>query len=261
MISRSLLFVPAKEKMLRKIGQLNADIYIVDLEESIEEGNKEAALELLRNKLPEVDSNLNIIVRVNRDNYKKEMETLNKFNVGFMLPKYESITDYDGITQYSMKHKIYALIETPKGIVNIREIASNPDIKAIAFGAEDFTAYIGMKNDIEYLRYAKSCLVTFCRAYNKEVYDTPSFQLYDNEQFKREVDESRKLGFDGKMAIHPKHILYINETYADADIEEMKDIISEFERQGKAVLVYNGKIYESMHINNMKKILRTHGED
>ena len=40
---RSLLFVPSKEKMFKKIGVLGADAYIVDLEDSIEEENKEKA--------------------------------------------------------------------------------------------------------------------------------------------------------------------------------------------------------------------------
>ena len=34
---KSLLFVPAKDKMLAKIPQMNADVFIVDLEDSIPE--------------------------------------------------------------------------------------------------------------------------------------------------------------------------------------------------------------------------------
>lgn len=260
-MNRSLLFVPAKEKMLKKIGTLEADIYIIDLEESIEHENKDEAIQLLIHTLSDIDAYANnIVVRLNRSNYKKEMQLLNEYNVGFMLPKYESVSDYKEIDRYGKKHEIYALIETPMGIVNIKEIVSNSLIKAIAFGAEDFTASVGMKNDIEYLRYQKGCLVTYGKAYNKLVYDTPSFQLYDYEQFKNEVDEARKLGFDGKMAINPKHLSYINRTFADADIKVMQSIIKEYEKQGKAVLVFNGKIYESLHINHMKKILKEYNE-
>lgn len=261
-MNRSLLFVPSKEKMLKKIGELGADMYIIDLEESIETNKKSEALQLLIDKLSSLNTkNFNIIVRLNQNSYQKEIMELDKYSVGFMLPKYETKEDYQEIKKIKNEHDIYALIETPKGIINIREIVSNPGIKAIAFGAEDFTANVGMKNDIEYLRYQKSRLVTYSRAYNKLVYDTPSFQLYDYEQFKKEVDEARKLGFDGKMAINPKHIAYINQTFADADIKVMKKIIDEFEREGKAIMVRNGKVYETMHINHMKKILKEYERD
>lgn len=49
MAIHSLLFVPAKEKMLKKIELLGADAYIVDLEDSIEVDNKAHALELVDN--------------------------------------------------------------------------------------------------------------------------------------------------------------------------------------------------------------------
>lgn len=256
----SLLFVPAKLKMMRKIQDLAADGYIIDLEDSIEPQNKGEALNEVLGELSELLLNSkNIIVRLNKENYFEEASKLNGFNVDFMLPKFEKLEEYEEIAKLCNNHKIYALIETPLGMVNLNNITANACIYGIAFGAEDFTACVGMKNDISYLTYQKNMMVTYAKAYGKVVYDTPSFQLYDYENFKLEVDHAFDLGFDGKMAISPKHISYINETFSKADLKMIQEIIDMYEKEQKAVMVFNGKVYEKMHIDHMKKIMKEKG--
>lgn len=253
----SLLFVPAKLKMMDKIQELNADGYIIDLEDSIEPHNKKKALAEVLSELPGLLLNSkNIIVRLNKDNYIEEMSKLDCYDVDFMLPKYEKLVEYEEIIKFCNTHQFYALIETPLGIVNIDNIAASEYIKGIAFGAEDFTASVGMKNDTTHLICQKSMMVTYARAYGKVVYDTPSFHLNNYEHFKLEVDNAFDLGFDGKMAINPKHISYINETFSRVDLEMIQEIIDIYENEQKAVLVFNGKVYEKMHINHMKKIIK-----
>ena len=253
----SLLFVPAKPKMMRKIKSLHADGYIIDLEDSIEPQNKKEALMDLLNELPEVLLHAkNIIVRLNKDNYIEEMSKLNSYDVDFMLPKFENFLEYKDIVKLCNNHKFYALIETPLGMVNLKDTASNQYISGLAFGAEDFTACVGMKNDISYLMYQKSMLITYAKAYGKTVYDTPSFQLYDYEHFKIEVNNAVDLGFDGKMAINPKHISYINDSFSEVNLEKIREIVDIYEKKQSAVLTFNGKVYEKMHIDHMKKIIK-----
>lgn len=62
---KSLLFVPAKDKMLAKIPSMNANAYIIDLEDSIPEEEKEEALMRVVNYLDGQSSVSNIIVRIN----------------------------------------------------------------------------------------------------------------------------------------------------------------------------------------------------
>lgn len=253
----SLLFVPAKLKMMRKIESLHADGYIIDLEDSIEPQNKKEALIELLNELPGILLRAkNIIVRLNKDNYIDEMSKLNCYKVDFMLPKFEKFSDYEDIIELCNNHEFYALIETPLGMVNLKDIAANQYISGLAFGAEDFTTCVGMKNDISYLMYQKSMLITYAKAYGKAVYDTPSFQLYDYEHFKLEVNNAVDLGFDGKMAISPKHISYINDAFSEVNLEKIQEIVDIYEKKQSAVLTFNGKVYEKMHIEHMKKIIK-----
>ena len=162
MLLKSLLFVPAKEKMLRKIGTLEADAYIIDLEDSIEESDKETALKLVCEFLDNIEeTRYTIVIRVNKDRYTKEITKLSSYDVSFMLPKYEQHSDYINLP---IGKDYIALIETPLGILNAREIASDSKIVALAFGAEDFTAGIGMDNCVELLLYPKSTLVVCAKA-------------------------------------------------------------------------------------------------
>lgn len=258
---RSILFVPAKEKMLNKISTLDADAYVVDLEDSIEISEKEATRKILCDFLKNSNlKNIKLFVRVNKDNYIKEIEELDSFHeIGFMLPKFESADDYIQGIDIFKKHENIALVETPKGIINIEKIVSCSWIDAIAFGAEDYTATMNMKNTTKNLIFPKAMLITYGKAYNKKVIDTPSFQLENIELFEEEVELAVDLGFDAKLAISPKHIEFINKSFSNHDIDSMQEIIKQYEQEGKAVLVVDGIVYERMHIARMKKIIKENG--
>lgn len=253
---RSLLFVPAKEKMMSKIPALNADGFIIDLEDSINEEEKTDALKLLCSYLSEHPEWSNIYVRLNKTHFEEEAIALNGFNVGFMLPKFETPEEYSCIDGIWNQHKLIALVETPMGIINIQQIAQCPWVNAIAFGAEDYTANVNMLNDDALLLPIKSSLIVCAKAYGKQIFDTPSFKINDQDAFEREVSTSVSLGFDGKLLINPKHIEYVNKCFADADLDRLAYIIAEYEKNGDAVVVIDGKVYEKMHINRLKKIIK-----
>lgn len=257
----SLLFVPAREKMLNKIDNFSADGYIIDLEDSIGDEEKSDALTCTVNYLrSKQSSDMNIFVRLNKNNYMMEAEKIEEFRkVGFMLPKFENKNEYlDGIKIWR-EHKVFALIETPKGLVHVPNSAGTDWIDGLAFGAEDYTASVNMQNTYTNLYYHKNHLITYAKAYNKMVFDTPSFQIGNEDEFMHEVDSAVELGFDGKMAIHPKHIEYINNAFSCMDLAELQKIVMEYEKNGEAILVYKGKPYEKMHINRFRKIIKENG--
>lgn len=254
---KSLLFVPAKDKMLAKILSMNANVYIIDLEDSIPEEEKEEALTRVATFLDSLSSVSNIIVRINSNHAERELSKLTKYSeVGFMLPKYEKENPYDQYEEILKDHFTIALIESPRAIVELPLVCAKNYISALAFGAEDYTAKANMENSVDYLFFQKSMLVTYAKAYDLKVYDTPSFKLNDETEFEREVKSAMSLGFDGKMAISPKHVQFINETFNSNDLDYMKSVISRYEEDGNAVVVIDGKVYEKMHINRFKKIIK-----
>lgn len=256
-IIKSLLFVPAKDKMLAKIPSMNASAYIIDLEDSIPEKEKEEALNRVVVFLEGLSSISNIIVRINSNHAERELSKLIKFDeIGFMLPKYEMDNPYDVLENKLRGHFTIALIESPMAIVNLSDICKKKYINALAFGAEDYTAKVNMENSIDCLFFQKSMLVTYAKAYNLMVFDTPSFKLDNEAEFKREVKNALALGFDGKMSISPKHVQFINETFCIAELDYMKSVVARYEEDGNAVVVIDDKVYEKMHINRLKKIIK-----
>lgn len=253
----SLLFVPAIDKMLAKIPQMKADAFILDLEDSIPEEEKEEALNRIISFISGLSSTSNIIVRVNSNNVGRELSKLDIFNeIGFMLSKYEKSNPYDEYKDILLRHYTIALIETPSALVDIGDISKVGYLNALAFGAEDYTAKVNMENNVDYLVFQKSFLVTYAKAHDLQVFDTPSFKLDNEPEFEREVKNAVSLGFDGKMAISPKHIQFINESFSYSDLEYMKLVIARYEADGNAVVVIDGKVYEKMHINRFKRIIR-----
>ncbi|MBO4733224.1 MAG: CoA ester lyase [Clostridia bacterium] len=255
---RSLMFVPSKPKMLGKIELTDADAYIIDLEDSINEKDKYQALkdtcEYLSSK-----PNKTIYVRVADNHLVEEFSELDKYSfAGYMIPKFENPNEYEQYTPYFNRKKVIALVETPMGMVNIKAIANSSIVSMIAFGAEDFTSSIGMKNCSETVNYARSTLVTYGKAFGKPVIDTPSFIIDDIEELKKEVQTAVDMGFDGKMSIHPKQISIINELFQMYDLNKMQEIVERYEKAGQAVLRVDDKIYEKMHIAHFKRILKEH---
>lgn len=256
---KSLMFVPSKPKMLGKIESSESDACIIDLEDSINESDKLQALEDACNYLA-LQSNKKIFVRVDGNHLEEEFKRLSEYSFdGYMIPKFEDPREYECYSHFFVGKKVIALVETPLGIVNIKEISKSSTVSMIALGAEDFTSSVGMKNCSETLQYARSTIVTFGKAFGKTVIDTPSFIIEDMESLRKEIQIAVDMGFDGKLAIHPKQVTEINKLFQMFDFDMMQRIVSEYETAGVAVLKIDDKIYEKMHIAHFKRILKEHG--
>ena len=256
---KSLMFVPARMRMMEKISRFQADAYILDLEDSIPEADKDVALQEVCDFLAEDRTCVPLYVRVDRRFESVHLRTLNRRAfAGYMIPKVESAADIS--VEIKEGKSVIALIETPRGIMNIEEIVANPRVDAIAFGAEDFTASVGMKNRRDLLTYPRGRILTCAKAYSKPVYDTPCLILDDVGVAEAEIQHSADCGFDGKLSIHPTHTLMINRVFKDVDIEAIRQIICEYEAAGGGAVKISGKVYEKMHISHLKRILKEHQE-
>lgn len=251
---RSLLFVPAEERRLAKIGKTNADAYIIDLEDSIAQEEKEEALNRTVGFLRTCDAN-KLFVRINRTRCGIELDTLKEYKVGFMLPKFKCESDYGEVEGILKSHKAIALIESAAGVLNSNSIAAIPWVTALAFGAEDFTVATNISNEIESLSVPKSLISLAAKANQKKVYDTPCFRIKDEQILNSELQQAVKLGYDGKLAIHPGQVDSINEAFKLLDPEYVRQVIKEYESSGNAVCEIDGRVYEKLHIDRLKRML------
>ena len=120
-----------------------------------------------------------------------------------------------------------ALLETPKGILNIREIiAASERVVAVGFGAGDFSREMGAGMGVtklspdEYfpmILHARSSIAMAARAAGIQAIDTPYFGLViDLEGLRRESDKVKLLGFSGKQLTHPRHVEVANQVFTPA---------------------------------------------
>lgn len=258
MFPRNMLFVPADEKKLKKSTGIPADAFIFDIEDSIKEEDKDDALDLLKRFLAEFyPEGRSVFIRINAQRWEKELTELkavfSKID-GIMIPKAENPLEIKRIIDCIEDKKSILLIETPKGLVRLKELVEIDATWAIAFGAEDYTCETGMKNDENYLLPIKYEIVKYAKAYGKKCFDTISKELKDEEFMYSEAVHSKNIGFDGKLAIHPKQINAINNAYVK-DCTALEKILEVYNNSETGVMVYEGKVYDRPHIEEIKKML------
>lgn len=251
----SFLFVPATEKLLNKIEICNSDAVIIDLEDSIPAPDKADALGRTLEFLAEYSYNHDIYVRVNSDRFNTEIPLLDAFAIkGYMLPKCENTSDIDTVSKLTQKELI-ALVESAAGLANVSETAKHERVTMLAFGAEDYTSECGIKNEDTFLVYPKSKIVLYAKANGKYVIDTMSLNIRDEKNYKILAENTKKFGFDAKLAIHPMQIEIINKVFND-DIAYYEDIVNHYENSGKGVVEIDGTVYEKPHIDAMKRKIK-----
>lgn len=124
--------------------------------------------------------------------------------------------------------EIMATIETAAGLAAVEEIATaTPRVRALVFGAADFSADLGISMEWEPLLYARSRIVAAAAAAGIPAIDSATFDLNAELALKIDVNRSRELGFQGKAAIHPRQVPVINAgfTPVPAELERAQRVI------------------------------------
>ena len=270
-IRRALLFMPGdSRRKIEKGAAMDVDSIIMDLEDAIALNQKDIARESVREALREVDfGRSEALVRINQIIpgwiYKQDIEgTVAERPAGYVLPKVEVASQVqhisDLLTAAEEQHgfpigsiKILAIIETAKGIVNLKEIAGSDNrLEALIFGAEDLAGDIGAVRSKEGYEvfYARSAVVTHAKAFGLQAIDTVWIDLTsDDDSLKTETDYIRNMGYTGKLAIHPKQVAPIQEVFTptDTEIDSARKLIDAFndnQSAGTGVFEYEGKMID-----------------
>src|SRR5262249_27358798 len=98
------------------------------------------------------------------------------------------------------------------------------------------------------------------RAYGKTVLDGVHLDLDDNAGFVAQCEQGLAMGFDGKTLIHPKQVEPCNRVFAPqpAEVAMAEKVIAAFaaaEREGKGVVLVDGKLIENLHVENARRTL------
>ncbi|MER9463270.1 MULTISPECIES: CoA ester lyase [unclassified Mesorhizobium] len=275
---RSVLYVPASnDKALAKIAQLACDAVIIDLEDAVAPADKIAA----RDKLAAIFANrpkrCEMIVRVNALSSEWGTEDLlaaAKFEPdGILLSKVATPRDIlevgdvldDNFAPDSVK--LWAMIETPKAMLNIGAIAElgrDPASRLACFvaGTNDLVKETGIlaTPDRRYLVPWLMQMVLAARAGGIDMLDGVSNDFRDLDAFARECTEGAAMGFDGKTLIHPAQIEAANRAFAPApealaEAHAVKEAFALPENAGKGVIALDGRMVERLHLAQVEKLL------
>jgi citrate lyase subunit beta/citryl-CoA lyase/(S)-citramalyl-CoA lyase len=233
-----------------------ADICVVDLEDSIPPWQKAEA----RRKAEEFFSAPSASatrcgVRINavtEPDGLRDLLALRRYPVKpsvVVVPMVESARDIEIVERVLGRTcpelEVFGVIETPRGLERVNEIATvSPRLRALIFGAADYSFAVGARLSWESLVHARARVVNSARAANIEVVDSPVFDLSDASALKREAPLARELGFSGKIAVHPQQIPVINEAFSpDAlTMERARRIVAAGHTSSNGIAVVEGQM-------------------
>lgn len=280
---RSFLFMPATDRhKAEKAAKMEVDVVVLDLEDGTALSRKEEARQIAVAILNEVEfGNRLVMVRINDLRSPFWQDDLAAFSEklpdGIVIAKTEAASEVEMVAAYveeqeqklsieAGRTKLFAVIESSRGLVSIREIAmcsqTFPRLSGLIFGAEDYAGSVGAtrtKEGIEIL-FARSRLVMFAKAFGLDAIDTIYGNFKDMTGLEAETTWAKNMGFTGKLAIHPTQVPVIHQVFrpSQKEIEEARQLIHAYkdhQENGKGVFSWNGRMMDAPNIIQAKEIL------
>ena len=279
-LMRSLVFVPGnRANMLERALEFNADIVMVDLEDSVPPGEKGAACELAVDWAPRLHAaGRRVMVRVNSlDTGLTAGElaavvssdlagiSIGKGNTSWDLQQVDRLLapleNSAGIAHGSIR--VIPWIETAMAIVHVYEMATaSQRVAGIAFGGEDYTNDMGIiRNDFgEESYFARSSVAIAARAAGVAALDGPFVGFRDPDGLRADAGAARRMGYTGKFAIHPAQIDIINETFSPnpddvAYARRVMEAWEEAEAAGRGSLSIDGRMVDVPVVKRAQNLL------
>jgi citrate lyase subunit beta-like protein len=276
---RALLYMPGDNwKMITKSVTLGVDSICMDMEDGTAVNKKVEARATIAKALQELDfgtsEKLARINSVGSGWEKDDIEAVLPYHPhGIVIPKVESFDQIEWagkiIEAAELKYgwpvnsiRVLIGVETAKGILNLKEIASHPRLDAIIFGGEDFAASIGATRtrDAIELLYARQAVVVACAANDLQAIDIVTIDYKDLDALRIESEFGAQLGYSGKQIIHPAQVEPVQTAFTpnDETIAYAKRIVETFkasQKEGKGAYSLDGKMIDMPLVKNARKVL------
>lgn len=266
---RSVLYIPgSKDRALDKARGLPVDAIIFDLEDAVSPDAKIGARDTLKAALSEGGYGARFkIIRINGlDTEWGEGDIAALKDAGadaILVPKVNSGADVQEVVdRLGNDTPIWAMMETPLGILNALEIAAHPQLTGFVAGTNDLAKELNCRFRADRLpmQSALQTILLAARAHGVVAIDGVYNQFKDEEGLRFECEQGRDFGYDGKTLIHPAQVDIANECFAPsaAEIDLAERQIAAFkeaEENGQGVAVVDGKIVENLHVETAMKTL------
>ncbi|MEO0666460.1 MAG: CoA ester lyase [Pseudomonadota bacterium] len=265
---RSVLYIPgSKPRALDKARGLPVDAIIFDLEDAVALDEKEAARDTLADALDSGGYGARMkVVRINGlDTDWGLADALAASRMGadaILLPKVDSPADLDALAARTGDTPLWAMMETPLGMLNAAAIAAHPRLGGMVMGTNDLAKEIQtrFRADRLPLQTGLGLCVLAAKAHGVAIIDGVYNAFKDDEGLAVECAQGRDMGFDGKTLIHPAQIDIANAAFSPSEdeVDLSRRQIAAFEAaeaEGQGVAVVDGRIVENLHIVTARETL------
>jgi citrate lyase subunit beta/citryl-CoA lyase len=261
-------------RALEKARTLVADVVIFDLEDAVAPEVKEAARQQVAAAVRSgAYGHRELVIRINAlDTPWGAADLAAAAEAGphaVLVPKVSSPDVLRqvgaGLAGVADPIGVWAMMETPLGILNAREIAAAARdpvtrLACLVLGTNDLVKETRAELDADRTAalYWLSATVTAGKAFGLDVLDGVYNAFKDLDGFARECEQGRRLGMDGKTLIHPDQIAGANAVFApkDTEVAWARKILTAFdlpENKGKGAITLDGRMVELLHADMARR--------
>ena len=265
----------ANERALEKAKTLDADSIIFDLEDAVAPDSKESARIAACTAASSGEyGRRELTIRCNGLDTPWGADDLAAAAVSnaaaVVVPKVGSVAYIDEVAERLAEAgapssmTVWAMIETPTAIFDVRAIAAHPSVSVLVMGTNDLARELraplvaGRTALLAHLAIA----VLAAREAGKVILDGVYNDVKDLQGFERECRQGVEFGFDGKTLIHPGQIDVANQAWAPSpeEVGQARRTIAAFEAavaDGRGVATVDGRMIENLHVFNAQRVLAT----
>ncbi len=277
---RSLLFVPGAEpRKLERAREAGADTLLFDLEDSVAPAQKaEARVHVAAALRAGGFGRAEAAVRVNApgsEHFEADVEAvLASGGHTIMLPKAETAAGVAAAVEVlrtlarscggAGDARLLLLIESPAGIADAVAVGrAAPRVEALCFGHADFSLQMGL-DDADAARgvayHARCTLAIAARACGVAPIDSVFLAVRDEAAFREDAALGYRLGFDGKLCIHPRQVEIVNEVYTPRaeQVDYAMRVVEAWERaaaEGRGVFALDGRMIDGPVVAVQRRVL------
>lgn len=275
---RALLYMPATDwRKIEKAAGMMVDSICMDLEDGVALNRKEEARVSAVKALNTLDfGSSEKLVRINPVGSgfaSDDLATIIPAKPdGIVIPKVSNADEVRWVSKNIRKlekgsqkgrTRLLAIVETARGIVNLREICeSDSRLEALIFGAEDLAGDIGAVRTEEGMEvfYARSKVITYAGAFGLQAIDIVHVNFKDISGLEAECRQGAGMGYVGKQVIHPIQVEPTQNAFTptDEEIAHARRVVEEFakhQEEGRGVFSMDGKMVDMPIVRAAERLL------
>ncbi|WP_299878212.1 CoA ester lyase [uncultured Sulfitobacter sp.] len=265
---RSALYIPgSKPRALDKARTLACDAILFDLEDAVTPDEKVTARATLAEALETGGYGARLrVIRINGLDTAWGAEDAAAAVAmqpdAVLLPKVSTPQDLDALAEITGDLPLWAMMETPAGMLNAPAIAAHPLLQTLVMGTNDLAKDLQtrFRPDRLPLMSGLGLCVLAAKAHGCAIIDGVYNAFKDDEGLRAECEQGRDMGFDGKTLIHPAQLEVANTAFSPSgeEAETARRQIAAFEEAeaaGQGVAVVDGKIVENLHVETARETL------